>query len=234
MIWPAEFAKNGFLQDVTGRIARGRYGQGLRRRLVDGEYEASAGACRGSSTPSTSSTTRRCWKRPGSPHRPRPGTELTEQAKIIKDKGIVKFPIVWSWAQAEAIICDYATLVDAYKGSFFEDGKPTFDQRRLARGVKYMEQSLKDGLTNPNSREYLEEDVRKVFSNGDAAFALNWTYMYNIANDPKESKVAGKVGIVRHRASRARARPRPSTARWASASRPTAPMRTRRGNTSPS
>ena len=59
-----------------------------------------------------------------------------------------------------------------------------------------MEQSLKDGLTNPNSREYLEEDVRKVFSNGDAAFALNWTYMYNLANDPKESKIAGKVGIV--------------------------------------
>jgi multiple sugar transport system substrate-binding protein len=59
-----------------------------------------------------------------------------------------------------------------------------------------MEQSLKDGLTNPNSREYLEEDVRKVFSNGDAAFALNWTYMYNLANDPKESKIAGQAGIV--------------------------------------
>jgi multiple sugar transport system substrate-binding protein len=59
-----------------------------------------------------------------------------------------------------------------------------------------MEQSLQDGLTNPNSREYLEEDVRKVFSAGEAAFALNWTYMYAMANDPAQSKVAGKVGIV--------------------------------------
>ena len=33
--------------------------------------------------------------------------ELAEQAKIIKDKGIVKFPIVGSWAQSEAMICDY-------------------------------------------------------------------------------------------------------------------------------
>ena len=40
----------------------------------------------------------------------------------------MKFPIVWSWAQAEALICDYATLVDAYKGQFFEDGKPIFDR----------------------------------------------------------------------------------------------------------
>ena len=59
-----------------------------------------------------------------------------------------------------------------------------------------MKKTLDDGLTNPNSHEYLEEDVRKVFSNGEAAFALNWTYMYNLANDPKESKIAGKVGIV--------------------------------------
>ena len=35
-----------------------------------------------------------------------------------------------------------------------------------------------------------------MFQNGDAAFALNWTYMYNLANDPKESKVAGHVGVV--------------------------------------
>src|SRR6185437_3183519 len=127
---------------------------------------------------------------------PKTWAELTEQAKIIKDKGIVKFPIVWSWAQAEAIICDYATLVDAYKGSYFENGKPAFASGGSLDAIKYMEQSLQDGLTNPNSREYLEEDVRKVFSAGEAAFALNWTYMYNMANDPKESKIAGQVGIV--------------------------------------
>jgi multiple sugar transport system substrate-binding protein len=56
--------------------------------------------------------------------------------------------------------------------------------------------SYASGLSNPNSKEFLEEDVRKVFENGDAAFALNWTYMYAMANDPKDSKVAGKVGVV--------------------------------------
>ena len=59
-----------------------------------------------------------------------------------------------------------------------------------------MVDSIKTGLTNPNSREYGEEDVRRTFSSGKAAFALNWTYMYNLANDPKESAVAGKVRIA--------------------------------------
>ncbi|MGO7845262.1 hypothetical protein ACC698_37910, partial [Rhizobium johnstonii] len=62
--------------------------------------------------------------------------------------------------------------------------------------LKYMVSSYSSVLTNPNSKEFLEEDVRKVFENGDASFALNWTYMYNMANNPKDIKVAGKVGVA--------------------------------------
>ena len=35
-----------------------------------------------------------------------------------------------------------------------------------------------------------------MFSAGDAAFALNWTYMYGKTGDQAESKVVGKVGVV--------------------------------------
>ena len=122
--------------------------------------------------------------------------QLYNDAKIIKDKGLLATPIAWSWAQAEAAICDYTTLVSAYGGDFLKDGKPDFQNGGGLDALKYMVDSYKSGLTNPNSKEFLEEDVRKVFENGDAAFALNWTYMYNMANDPKDSKVAGKVGVV--------------------------------------
>src|SRR6185437_7381386 len=127
---------------------------------------------------------------------PKTWAELAEQAKLIKDKGILETPISWSWAQAEAVICDYTTLVSAYKGDFLKDGKPAFQTDGGLDALNYMVESYAAGLTNPNSKEFLEEDVRRVFQNGEAAFALNWTYMYNMANDPKESKVAGKVGVV--------------------------------------
>jgi multiple sugar transport system substrate-binding protein len=195
-IWPAEFAKNGFLQDVTGRIAADDSA-----KIFDGAWSTVTYEDKRWGMPWILDTkylfyNKDMLAKAGIAAPPKTWAELSEQAKIIKDKGIVKFPIVWSWAQAEAIICDYGTLVDAYKGEFFQNGKPIFDQGGSLEAVNYMEQSLKDGLTNPNSREYLEEDVRKVFSNGDAAFALNWTYMYNLANDPKESKIAGQAGIV--------------------------------------
>ncbi len=52
-------------------------------------------------------------------------------------------------------------------------------------------------MTNPNSKEFLEEDVRKVFRERRGRLRANWTCMYNLANDPgADSKVAGKVGVV--------------------------------------
>jgi multiple sugar transport system substrate-binding protein len=196
VIWPAEFAKHGFLTDVTSRIPADETA-----KVFDGAWSTVSYDDKRWGMPWILDTkylfyNKEMLKKAGIAAPPKTWDELAQQAKILKDKGIVQFPIVWSWAQAEALICDYATLVDAYKGSFFQDGKPVFDQDGALKAIQYMDQSLREGLTNPNSREYLEEDVRRVFSAGNAAFALNWTYMYNLANDPKESKVAGQVDLV--------------------------------------
>ncbi len=195
VIWPAEFATNNVLVDVSDRISDAmmkgvlpgawttvKYNDGYYGMpwILDTKYmfyNKDILSKAGISTP------------------PKTWAELSEQAKIIKDKGLVEYPIVWSWAQAEAAICDYTTLLSAYGGAFLKDGKPAFQTGGGLDALKYMVGSYDSGMTNPNSKEFLEEDVRNVFQNGDAAFALNWTYMYNLANDPAESKVAGQVGV---------------------------------------
>jgi multiple sugar transport system substrate-binding protein len=104
---------------------------------------------------------------------PKTWEELADQAKTIKDKGIVEYPVVWSWAQAEAVICDYTTLLSAFGGSFLDaQGKPVFQTGGGQKALEYMVSTVESGITNPNSKEYLEEDVRRVFQNGEAAFAL--------------------------------------------------------------
>src|SRR6266540_114338 len=119
-------------------------------------------------------------------------------AKTLKDKKVVDKPFIWSWKQVEALICDYTQLLGAFGGKFLsDDGKSVaFDSGGGLQALEFMKKSLDDKLTNPNSVESLEEDVRKIFSGGTAAMALNWTYMFNGANDPKQSKIAGKVGVT--------------------------------------
>lgn len=122
---------------------------------------------------------------------------VLKAARALKAGGVTKYPLMWSWQQAEALICDYATLLGAFGGSFLDgSGNPAFHQGGGVQALEFMRQSITDGLTNPTSTQSLEEDVRRVFSAGQASMALNWTYMFGQANDPKQSKVAGHVEVL--------------------------------------
>ncbi|WP_420798704.1 extracellular solute-binding protein [Nitratireductor pacificus] len=197
VIWPAGYAENGVLVDVSDRIT-----DAMKSGVLPGAWTTVQNDGKFYGMPWILDTkylfyNKEMLKQAGIDAPPATWDELNEQAKILKEKGIVEHPIAWSWAQAEAAICDYTTLVSAYDGSFLDsDGKPAFQAGGGLEALQYMASSYNSGLTNPNSKEFLEEDVRNVFQNGEAAFALNWTYMYNLANAGEDSKVAGKVGVV--------------------------------------
>ena len=199
VIWPAEFGSKGIVTDVSGqfpedveeRHARRRAdhrpvpGQVL-RRAVDPRHEVPLLQHRDAQAAGVDAASLSSWD------------GVLAAAKAVKDKGLVEYPLIWSWKQAEALICDYTQLLGAFGGKFLsDDGKSVaFDTGGGLQALEFMKKTLDDRLTNPSSIESLEEDVRKVFSGGTAAMALNWTYMFNGANDPKESKVAGKVGAA--------------------------------------
>ena len=189
VIWPAEYATNKVLVDVTPRIT-----DDMKKGVLPGAWTTVDYDGKSYGMPWILDTkylfyNKEILEKAGIKAPPKTWAELNEQAKTIKDKGILATPIAWSWSQAEAAICDYTTLVSAYGGAFLKDGKPAFTEGGGLDALKYMVDSYTSGVTNPNSKEVLEEDVRNVFQNGEAAFALNWTYMYNMAN-------AGKVGVV--------------------------------------
>jgi multiple sugar transport system substrate-binding protein len=128
-----------------------------------------------------------------------PGTwdDVFTIAKAMKSQGIAEHPLIWSWAQAEAVICDYAQLLGAYGGTFLDDsGQPAFNSGGGLTALETMVKTIDDGTTNPASTESIETDVVKIVSQGQAAMALNWTFMYSLANDPSQSQVAGKIAVA--------------------------------------
>ena len=195
-IWPAEFTKFNLLQDVSSRISAEDKAQ-----IFPGALKTVVFNGKTLGMPWILDTkylyyNKAMLEKAGIRDLPQTWQQVMDDARIIKEKKIVNYPLVWSWSQAEALVCDYTTLVSGFGGQFYQNGKLSFSSPASLQAVKLMKSSLDDGLTNPASHEYLEEDVRKAFSNGDAAFALNWTYMYNMANDAKQSNVAGQVGIM--------------------------------------
>ncbi len=194
-IWYAEFVKNGYLWDISDKldaktkesvfaaawdittVAGKAYGMPWMLDEKYFYYNEKILSDAGITTPPTT------WE------------EMMAQSQIIKDKGLVEYPMVWSWGQAETVICDFVTLLYGNGGSFMDDaGKPSFNNEAGVETLQWMVDSIDAGLVNPASISYVEEDVRNTFSQGKAAFAINWLYMYDLAAlNPEESQVVGQV-----------------------------------------
>jgi multiple sugar transport system substrate-binding protein len=197
VIWPAEFASKRMIVDITDRFPESERSKivagGLKTTEYDGRYYG---------VPWILDTkyffyNKKMLGEAGVNPPPDTWDGVVEAARALKSKGVVEYPLIWSWAQAEAIICDYAQLLGAYGGQFFdENGNPTFNTGGGLQALEFMRMTLDEKLSNPASTETLEDDARKVISQGEAAMALNWTYMFALANDPKESQVAGQIDIA--------------------------------------
>src|SRR5262249_12957900 len=136
-IWPAEFAKHKVLVDVTDKIPSDYNAQIFDGAWTTVEYDKHRYGMPWILDTKYLFYNKDMLAKAGIANPPKTWDELAADAKIIKDKGIVKYPIVWSWSQAEALICDYTTLVDAYKGSFYDGDKPPFASGGAARANNY-------------------------------------------------------------------------------------------------
>jgi len=198
VIWPAEFATNGIVQDVTSRYPASWKDDMLGGAYTTAEYQGKMyGVPWGPSTKflyynkdmvqavGATEADLNTWD------------GVLAVAKKIKDKGLSKYPLAWSWQQAEAVICDYGQILGAFGGQFTDDsGKLDVNNATGVQALTWMKQTLDDGLSNPASVTFLEDDVQKALAQGDTAFGLNWESTFSDLQDPSQSKVVGKVGII--------------------------------------
>ena len=197
-IWYAEFADGDYVLDATDRITpemkENVFGSAWDITTVDGKTYGMPWLL----DAKYFYYNEQLLKEAGFDAPPRTWDEMVEMAKVIKEKGVAEYPIVWSWAQAEAAICDLVTLIYGNGGKFVDDeGNPAFNGPEGVAALEWMVKTIDDGVSNPASVSYLEEDVRNVFSQGKAVFANNWVYMYDLANfNPDESQIAGQVKMA--------------------------------------
>lgn len=194
-IWYAEFGKAGYALDVTNRIT-----QDMKDKIFPAAWDI---------TTVNGTVFGMPWlldekyffynedllTQAGFDAPPATWEELLAQAKVMKAQGLVEYPIVWSWGQYEAAICDWVILLYGNGGTLVDaTGAPAFNNEIGVKTLDWMKQTIDDGYTNPASISYVEEDVRNVFSQGKAAFAVNWNYMYDLVNfNADESQVTGKI-----------------------------------------
>ena len=135
---------------------------------------------------------------------PRTWDELRTQAQAIKKAGIVAYPIIAQWGHGEDLVCDFGGMLFARGGEFVggesrEQGagsKAGFAGPAGVEALAFMKRLLDEGLVNPVSLEARSDDAQRVLCEGQAAFNVNWVYVYQLVNDAAVSKVAGQIEIA--------------------------------------
>jgi multiple sugar transport system substrate-binding protein len=197
VIWPPEFATKHEVIDVTDKFPSSWKTEIFPGALQTAEYQNRFYGVPWILDTKYFFANTKMLKAAGVNDVPRTWDDVFAAARALKAKNVVKYPLIWSWAQAEAVICDYAQLLGAYGGQFLDSsGKPAFNTGGGLTALETMRKSIQDGTTNPASTESLETDVVKIVSQGQAAMALNWTFMFALANDPSQSNVAGQVAVA--------------------------------------
>ncbi len=195
-IWTPEFAKAGFLENLTSKIPATVKADAFNPALQTVEYQGQFYGLPWIMDTKYLYYNTKMLKEAGITAPPTTWEQVATDAQMIKAKGITKYPLDWSWSQAEALVCDYSVLTADFGGQIVDqNGKLAVNQGGAMKALNYMVSTMKQGLSSPGSTQSLEDDVRKVMSQGQAAFSLNWTYAYALENDKTQSQVPGQIGV---------------------------------------
>jgi multiple sugar transport system substrate-binding protein len=196
-IWPAEFVSKKMIVDATSRISADQ-----QSGILPGCWESVSYQDKRYGLPWGPSTKLFFWneqllKKGGvDPAGVTTWDAAVAAAKQLKSSGVLDHPFIWSWSQAEAIMCDFAQLLGSFGGQFLDSaGNPVFNTGGGLAAQEWMKMTLDEGLSDPASTKSLEDDVKKVLLQNRAAMALNWEYVYPASKDKTQTPTPGAINV---------------------------------------
>jgi multiple sugar transport system substrate-binding protein len=196
-IWTAQFASAGWVQDISDRVTDA---------ITSDVPESALGAVRYNGKlygmPWYNSSkhlfyNQKLLQDAGFDAPPATLDEFVEQAKATTKEG--QWGSIWSWKQAECLICDWVALMYTQKGAQIldADGKAVFNTMGGTDALQWMVDLLyTHKAADPASLENDETPVRLALQTGTYALTYNWEGTLPVANDPTESQAAPNVRIA--------------------------------------
>jgi multiple sugar transport system substrate-binding protein len=136
-------------------------------------------------------------KKAGIDKAPATPDELMADAKAIKAKGIVTYPIGLPFSATEGSATAWYLLTKAFGGELFDaDFKPLFTSPDSAgyKAMAWEVAALKEGLIDPASTGLKDVEIQELFKNGQITFDVaGWAGNIAVYTDATKSKVAGST-----------------------------------------
>jgi multiple sugar transport system substrate-binding protein len=191
VIWVAELARAGWLADLSAAFPPER----LRDEFLAGPADAVIREERTRAVPWFVDVGLLYYRTDLVAAPPRTYLELEEapRAAMARDPRLAGF--VWQGRQYEGLSCNFFEAVWGRGGEPFAGDRLLLDTSEARAALRWLRSLVERGLSPPSVAIAAEEDARRAFQEGRAAFMRNWPYAWPLLQDPA-SPVRGRVAVA--------------------------------------
>ncbi len=195
VIWTPKFAAAGWLADLSNRITKDELAAFSPKDVDGGRYEGKLYRI-----PMRSDAGMLYYRKDllqeGGFDPPETFADLVKISKALKEKGKVDWGYVWQGRQYEGLAAMFVEVLEGFGGYWVNPDtlEVGLDQPESLKAIAFLKQTIKDKITPEGVTTYQEEETRRIFQNGEAAFLRNWPYVWALAN-ADDSPIKGKLAI---------------------------------------
>jgi len=195
IIWTPKFAAAGWLMDLTDRVSKEELAAFSAADVAGGRYQD-----RLYRMPVRSDVGMLYYRedllKAANFQPPETFADLIKISQALQQDNKVNWGYVWQGRQYEGIVAMFVEILAGFGGFWVNPAtlEVGLDRPETIQAIEFLRSTVSQGVSPPGVTTYNEEDTRRFFQNGQAAFLRSWPYVWPLANE-SGSPVQGKIAI---------------------------------------
>ena len=192
VIWPAQFAANGWILDLSDRFPENERSEFLPAPIQANTYQGRIYGVPWYTDAGMLYYRKDLLEQSGFSNSPKTYDELKDTARRVQRDSSTENGFVFQGAEYEGGVVNALEYIWNAGGEVLDPKDPNkvvIDSPEAARGLQIERSMIEDGVAPEGVTQYKEQESATIFLNGDAVFMRNVPRMYALASDPAESQI---------------------------------------------
>jgi multiple sugar transport system substrate-binding protein len=197
VIWPPQFAANGYLLDLSDRFTDGDKSRYLEGPVSAVEYDGKTWGVPWFTDAGMFFYRKDLLEKSGFSEPPETWDEMKEMAEKVRADSRTKFGYAFQGSPDEGGVVDALEHVWNAGGDVLDGDRVIIDSPEAVEGLELRRSMISDGVAPVASGDWTTQESQASFTNGDVVFMRNWPFTYALLSDPEASTVRPEqVGVA--------------------------------------
>lgn len=197
IVWVPKFAAAGWLRPLDDRVSAEQLAEMVENNIDGGRYQGRLYRMPTNSDAGVLYYRTDLLQEIGAKP-PETFSEMIEILQKLQKSGAKEneWGYLWQGRQYEGVSAMFVEVLEGFGGFWVNPDtlEVGLDQPQAIEAVKFLRNTITQGISPRGVSTYGEEETRQIFQSGGAVFLRNWPYVWKLVNQ-EDSKIRGKVGI---------------------------------------